>query len=921
MTAKRLVFVSLLVVAVVFSGAIVVGFQQYKRTLYAQETAEVNRTTEHVQSELNKQLLTLERTVGVAAANPALARHGTVAQREALGSFVNRSAFAGASVIAANGTMTAIVANVSAESRRSLVGSQFDDREYFRQARDGRTYISRPFKAASGNYVVTVSAPIRREGEVVGTVNAAVHLSGDTFFSRFGSTLEREQGLTIYARDGTAIYDADPDPTTDLITRNATVPATGWTVSVQESRNTVQSTIRTVTYVQIGSLVVLLGMLGGIGWIVYRRNIRQLERLLDGFETLEDGEYGTQITLGSGDEWKRIEAAFNDLSRTLEAAIRRREQQKRAIEEERQRYTTLVEQSQDGIAIVQDAELVFVNEAMTELLGVPEAELVGRSIEEIIVPDDRELVRERHESRIRGSHPPDRYDVGVLTATGQRRDIDLKVARIRHEGEPAVLATFTDVTERKRRAQRLRQFKEAVEQAAHAIYITDPEGTIRYVNPAFEEITGYTADEAVGETPTLLQSSEHDDAVYEELWETITAGNPWHNEMHDETKGGEEIILDQTISPIEAEDGSIEAFVAVNRDITRRKERRRALERYERLVENLPIGVYQNTPGLDGRFELLNDAMVELFDADSKEELREHSVSDLYRDSDDRAAFAEKLAKEGIVTDEEIELETLAGEPIWGSVTAIARDVDGELRFDGVVQDLTERKEYERRLEQQRDDLDILNRVLRHDIRNDLQLVTAYGDRLADHVDEAGVGYLETLRNSADHAIELTETAGEMADVMVSRETADQQRVDLHSTLESELNRIEAEHPDVRLTVEGSLPAVQVQANPMLDSVFRNLLSNAVQHNDSDPPEISVSATNRDGSVVVYVADNGPGVPDGQKDEIFGQGEKGLDSTGTGLGLYLVQHLVTQYGGEVWVEDNEPEGAVFAVELRTVDRE
>jgi PAS domain S-box-containing protein len=237
-----------------------------------------------------------------------------------------------------------------------------------------------------------------------------------------------------------------------------------------------------------------------------------------------------------------------------------------------------------------------------------------------------------------------------------------------------------------------------------------------------------------------------------------------------------------------------------------------------------------------------------------------------------------------------------------------------------VIRDITTRKKAQQQLEEQRNDLDILNQVLRHDIRNDLQVVTGYGDLLTDHVDEDGTEYLDTLQSSADHAAELTETARDIADVMLSREDAQQQdRVNLRSTLERELDKIESEYPNANLTVEGSLPAVQVRANQLLDSVFRNLLSNAVQHNDKDVPEISVSATNHDGRVVVRIADNGPGVADNQKEEIFGKGEKGLDSSGTGLGLHLVHHLVTHYGGEVWVEDNDPEGAVFAVELPLVD--
>jgi signal transduction histidine kinase len=101
----------------------------------------------------------------------------------------------------------------------------------------------------------------------------------------------------------------------------------------------------------------------------------------------------------------------------------------------------------------------------------------------------------------------------------------------------------------------------------------------------------------------------------------------------------------------------------------------------------------------------------------------------------------------------------------------------------------------------------------------------------------------------------------------------------------------------------------------MLDAVFRNLLKNAIQHNDKERPEVDVSVREREHAVVIRIADNGPGVPDDQKQSIFGKGETGLDSSGTGLGLYLVQSLVDSYGGDVWVEDNTPDGAIFIVQL------
>jgi signal transduction histidine kinase len=98
-------------------------------------------------------------------------------------------------------------------------------------------------------------------------------------------------------------------------------------------------------------------------------------------------------------------------------------------------------------------------------------------------------------------------------------------------------------------------------------------------------------------------------------------------------------------------------------------------------------------------------------------------------------------------------------------------------------------------------------------------------------------------------------------------------------------------------------------------TVFSNLLKNAIQHNDKDVAEVAISATERDETVRVRITDNGPGVPDNQKEAIFGKNEKGLDSAGAGMGLYLVDTLVTNYHGEVWVEDHEPDGSVFVVEL------
>ncbi|MDQ2071263.1 ATP-binding protein [Haloarcula sp. H-GB4] len=97
--------------------------------------------------------------------------------------------------------------------------------------------------------------------------------------------------------------------------------------------------------------------------------------------------------------------------------------------------------------------------------------------------------------------------------------------------------------------------------------------------------------------------------------------------------------------------------------------------------------------------------------------------------------------------------------------------------------------------------------------------------------------------------------------------------------------------------------------------MFRNVLTNAIQHNDSAPPSVAVDVTDDGDAVSVTVSDNGPGIPDEQKRTVFERGEKRPDSEGTGVGLYLVRTLVDAYGGDVWVEDNEPRGAVVGLTL------
>ncbi len=245
---------------------------------------------------------------------------------------------------------------------------------------------------------------------------------------------------------------------------------------------------------------------------------------------------------------------------------------------------------------------------------------------------------------------------------------------------------------------------------------------------------------------------------------------------------------------------------------------------------------------------------------------------------------------------------------IWLEVTGTAPESNSIDGYITASRDVTDRKERERNLE-------LLNKIVRHDIRNKLQVILGAGQMLEAHVDKQGQESLSRLLASAREAVEITDTARDVAEVVL-RTGTEPRPVELAPVLTDEVDEIRSYHEDAVVQLEGPLPDVVVRADDLLPAVFRNLLTNAIEHNDKELPQVTVSVDEHPEHIVVRVADNGPGVPEASREEIFEEGETGLGSDGTGIGLYLVATLVEDYGGTVYVEDNDPTGSVFVVELQ-----
>jgi PAS domain S-box-containing protein len=165
----------------------------------------------------------------------------------------------------------------------------------------------------------------------------------------------------------------------------------------------------------------------------------------------------------------------------------------------------------------------------------------------------------------------------IRRPSGQIRDIIWSAEALEVGGERCWLGFSLDITEQKRAEDQMRLQSTAMTAAANAIVITDRQGKIEWVNPAFSELTGYGPAEVMGHNPRILKSGQHPPEFYANLWTTITAGNVWHGELLNQRKDGRIIFEDTIITPVRDADGKIAHFVALKQDITNRKQTERLL--------------------------------------------------------------------------------------------------------------------------------------------------------------------------------------------------------------------------------------------------------------------------------------------------------------------------------------------------------
>ncbi len=606
------------------------------------------------------------------------------------------------------------------------------------------------------------------------------------------------------------------------------------------------------------------------------------------------------------------------------------------------RFRNLFASSPDAIFVEDSNGVVLdVNPAACKLHGTTADELIGQNVLDLIPAAHRPKAELLFREMVEGKR--EQLQAFTWARDGRAIPVELMARPIEHAGTPALLIHVRDITERMRTEAELVKLSRAVEQTADAVFITDRAGKIEYVNPAFEQMTGYPAAEAVGRLPNLLKSDRHDRDFYRRLWETILAGRTFRAVLTNRKKNGELFFVDQTITPLKDSAGRVLHFVATCKDISDRKA---AEEELHKSRERFALAVLGSKDGI-WDWDMLTDEVY--YSPRWKEMLgyADHEIRNhfsewrdrLHPEDHDRAFATITAYVEGEVPDYELEhrLQHKNGGYRWILARGVAfRDADGKpYRMAGSHTDITERKRALAELRQAKEAAEEASRAksqfvanVSHELRTPLNGILGMTQLMLEtSFSEEQREYFTTMQSSVDALLGVINDVLDFSKIEADRLELDATEFTLRSALADALKpfavRARAKGLELAYEVADDVPDRLTGDWVRLRQVILNLVGNAIKFTERGRVfariELAGKAVAYDPRVTLHcvVRDTGIGVPTDKQQLIFepftqADGSMTRKYGGTGLGLTISDRLVRLMGGTLSVDSTVGAGSAFA---------
>ncbi len=583
---------------------------------------------------------------------------------------------------------------------------------------------------------------------------------------------------------------------------------------------------------------------------------------------------------------------------------------------------------------------IYVSPAFESIWGRPASDLGETMGMSTIHRDDRaQFFEAMPDGRLKEKTE---FVYRILSSDGTWRWVRTRAFPIRNEtGEIYRLGGITeDITEQRNFEEALKQSEErhrlVAANIADLVWTTDLQLRYTYMSPSAERVHGYTAEEMMALTLEDLMPSASVAASRRTVAKALAdeaegRGDPnrvWRRELEVYNKARQTFWAELTWRFMRDDAGKPIGILGLTRDISERKRAEEALrqseERFRTLVNNIPLGVYRTQPS--GEIETANPALLAMLGYESLEELKRR---DLEREGFDSAAsrdaFKETIERDGEVNELESKWVRRDGSIIHVRESARSRrDEAGQtVSYEGIVEDITERKRAEEALRAAQREREQFYRFLVHDLNKPLAAIIGFSTdlhevpelspnsrTLASRIQSASI----RLRNIVAQVLELEKIRrGEMEFQL--------QDFDLWHQIREIVGLLEIKDKPHHITLAG-VPLETAAASPPVwvhsdltgaGRVVQNLIDNAFKYGRS---LVEINVTPDAEGVIFSVRNDGPWIPTEYQEAIFSEFYRlpgGRKREGTGLGLASARHLLNLLGGKIWVESAPERGTTFCV--------
>jgi PAS domain S-box-containing protein len=505
--------------------------------------------------------------------------------------------------------------------------------------------------------------------------------------------------------------------------------------------------------------------------------------------------------------------------------------------------------------------------------------------------------------------------------------LSISVLKNKQDDEPLIYINARDVTEQRRAQKQLLRFANALHYTVNPTEITDPDGKLIYVNPAFEKVTGYSKQELIAKDPNILSSGKHPKEFWNKMWETIEAGKVWTGEIENRHKDGHPLYEHLIISPIIDPSGKIIGYLGTHQDLTEQRRLETELRERQLYLATILQDSADAIIGMDleNRINSWNKGAENIYGYKEEEVLGKNFSMLLPKElvhSGELEKIDQIVKQKGYISNYETERLTKDGKRISIQLTrTLIKDTNGKvIGTSAIVRDVTEIKRLKRQISHA-EKLSVVGQLaagIAHEVGNPLTSISSLVQIIQMTTnDNFAKEKLELVKNQINR---IAKTIRELVDF--SRPSNYEVKLtDLNKVIQDALNivRYGKKSKDINFVLEldSALPRITLVQDQIIQ-VFINLLLNAVDAMEGKPGEIKILSRLNNQNIQVMVIDKGKGIPDEIKNKIFEPffttkkvGE------GTGLGLWVSYGIVKNFGGEIDVESEVGLGSTFIVTLPT----